>query len=203
MNKLDSELIAACVGSEEAYRAPIVMGYLEEIQRLLNAKANVNTCTPSGLTPIKTAILYDDPYLLDILLARPLVNVNQRVVEPALHVACRLHRVRAIDSLLEKRADPFLLDTNGQTALHRLCVNSWSIDIVPAFETLMTHGAGPTLFVLDKNKKTPMDLAPLVSPTLETAMLSHARQLRQRYHEILDAVLLVSNLSRLVVSFVG
>lgn len=123
-------------------------GQKEVVSMLLEHGADPKTADDDGYLPLFSALCQDHHDVAVQLLQDNVNPANPMIVQPhrstALHIACRFASVEAVSLLLERGADPNVIDRFGQTPLHELLGQScWELEhrILEILPHLDTYGA--------------------------------------------------------------
>ncbi|KAM7186712.1 hypothetical protein V8F20_011284 [Naviculisporaceae sp. PSN 640] len=126
-------------------------GIMDLVCLLLDYGADPSATNSEGYTPLYYALVQGHgdvaKKLLDILEAKdlnPIVSHFQ--LSTALHVACRYAFSDIVEYILERGADPDVVDKNGKTPLHEVLGQTRAIherDIFRTLECLDRFGANP------------------------------------------------------------
>lgn len=132
-------------------------GYDELVRRLLNAGANPGITDRTGRTPLMWSVLLNDEKAVAALLGHG-VSIDQRAGSfdrnvTALILAAWTGKDAIVKLLLERHADPNVLDDDGETALHWAAAN----DQVGAIQLLLASSANPN--IRNKSGQTALDVA--------------------------------------------
>ena len=119
----------------------------EIVKLLISNGADVNIPLTNGTTPLCRAAAQDNVEIVDHLLQVPGIRVNQTDDErgTALYFACQVGRVEAARLLLDKKADPNMVDIDEVAPLHLACLHGFT-EIV---EMLLEAGADMQLLIED------------------------------------------------------
>jgi ankyrin repeat protein len=132
------------------------------VEALVAGGADVNVGSKSGFTPLMFSAQQGDADS-----ARILIKAGARVNEAqpksgltALLVASAMVKAEAVDALLDAKADPNMVDSNGYAALHKVVRDSdYGIDpdrkddVVTIVKSLLKHGANPNLRIQQDKEK--------------------------------------------------
>lgn len=141
--------VDAVEGDTTALAAIAGSGHLEIVALLIDAGADANWRSDSGVTPLSVAGYFGHAQTVDVLLKSG-ADPN---AAGAIHVAAQNGYTGIVRQLLSSEADPDLrVGPNGQTALHYAVLGNNSTVV----ETLLAGGASP--LIRSKNGKIPIQM---------------------------------------------
>jgi uncharacterized protein len=149
-------------GGQTALMWAISKKQVGSVEALVAGGADVNVGSKSGFTPLMFSAQQGDADS-----ARILIKAGARVNEAqpksgltALLVASAMVKAEAVDALLDAKADPNMVDSNGYAALHKVVRDSdYGIDpdrkddVVTIVKSLLKHGANPNLRIQQDKEK--------------------------------------------------
>jgi ankyrin repeat protein len=149
-------------GGQTALMWAISKKQASSVEALVAGGADVNLGSKSGFTPLMFTAQQGDANS-----ARILIKAGARVNEAqpksgltALLVASAMVKAEAVDALLDAKADPNMVDSNGYAALHKVVRDSdYGIDpdrkgdVVVIVKSLLKHGANPNLRIAQDKEK--------------------------------------------------
>ena len=110
------------------------------VKLLISNGADVNIPLTNGTTPLCRAAAQDNVEIVDRLLQVPGIRVNQTDDEgaTALYFACQVGQVGSARLLLDKKADPNIVDIDGVAPLHLTCLHGFTEIVEMLLEAVNT-----------------------------------------------------------------
>ncbi len=126
-------------------------------QKLLERGANPNILDKWGLSPLHLAVEKNHNEIIDLIFAHSKVMIDDVNEDghTALHLAASVSNIVAVQKLLEKGANPNILDKEGMSPLHVAALYGREAEI---FDLLVAHGKVSVDHV-DGNGQTALHLA--------------------------------------------
>lgn len=162
----------------------VLYGHFDVVKYLLEKNANVNIKDEQGYSPLVFALVKAEERIIQMILENPNVNLDQEIVveqqkQNLLIVASQIEeqekKIRTIELLLKKGADPFLSMRNGECAY----------SILSAQQSLIIKKRLSKLFFeyyLDRYKKA-TKFPSNISSILAAAMIYESKELLE---ELID-----------------